>query len=130
MSARTEQDRVPLVAVISTVPLLSEALAEALQGIAEVRDFPAGRGDTAGLLRWLQPDAILVDSELEAEAAGEFARGSSTPLVRVCLQEHRLKVFSDGAWTEPEDAEATPEAIRNILVGALFGRRHAEVGRG
>jgi hypothetical protein len=64
----------PLVAVVSSYPLLAEAVEGALEGIAEVRAFPAGQGDTADFLRLLQPAAVVVDSAEEAEAAAEFAR--------------------------------------------------------
>src|SRR5438046_3126861 len=58
--------RQPLVAVLFSVPLLCEAIASALDDIAEVRTFPARRSDTVGLLRSLQPDAVVVDDPIEA----------------------------------------------------------------
>ena len=56
----------PLVAVVSSYPMLAEAVEGALEGIAEVRAFPAGQGDTADFLRLLQPAAVVVDSAEEA----------------------------------------------------------------
>jgi hypothetical protein len=111
----------PLVAVVCRVPLLSEALTAALDGIASVHRFPAGRGDTAGLLRALEPDAVVVDSEAEADQAEGFARETHSPLVRVSLRDQVLRTFEDGLWHEAEE-DASPETVRNALVGGIFGR--------
>lgn len=113
----------PLVAVVCRVPLLYEALTAALDGVANVRRFPAGGGDTVGLLRALRPDAVIVDSEEEADEAAAFARESSSPLVHVSLHERTLRTLRDGRWHQAEE-DATPEAIRNAIVGGIFGREH------
>ena len=112
----------PLIAVVCRVPLLSEALSATLDPVAEVRRFPAGRGGTAGLLRSLRPDGVVVDSEEEAEAASAFALDTGRPLVHVQLREPGLRVFRDGVWEEDEGDGALPEAIRDILIGHLFAR--------
>lgn len=117
-----EERELPLVAVVSSVPMLSEALSHALEGIAEVHGFPAERGDTSGLLRWLQPDGVVVDSEEEAEAAAEYAQETESPLVLVSYPDEKLRILRDGSWQEPEHASPSLEGIRNILVGGLFGR--------
>jgi hypothetical protein len=111
----------PLVAVVCRVPLLSEALAAALEGIACVRTFPAGRGDTAGLLRALAPDAVVVDSESEAHQAAAFARETHSPLLHVSLRDQTLRTFADGRWRQVEE-DPSPEAIRNAVVGGIFGQ--------
>lgn len=115
----------PLVAVLSSVPMLREALAHTLEDIAEVRVFPAGRGDTAGLLRSLAPDAIVVDNEQEAEAAAAFAREADTPVVLVSYRDEHLLVLTDAGWEEGEEP-VSAEGIRNALVGGLFGRARKE----
>jgi hypothetical protein len=112
----------PLVAVVCSVPLLHEALSAALENIAEVHMFPADGGDTCGLLRSLQPDAVVVDTPEEAEAAADFAREAESPLVCVLLREQKLRVLQNGGWKEPDGDGASPEAIRNILVGGIFGK--------
>lgn len=117
----------PLVAIVSSVPLLSEALGEALEGIAEVRGFPAGKGDTAGLLSSLDPDAVIIDCEEEAAAATRFARTHNRPLVRVALREEKVLAFENGRWQEPDVYGASPEAVRNLIVAGLFGRAGAGV---
>lgn len=118
--------RQPLVAVLSSVPMLVEALANTLEDIAEVRVFPSGRGDTQGLLRSLAPEAIVVDNEEEAEAAAAFAREADTPVVLVSYREENLLVLTDAGWEEGEEP-VSAEGIRNALVGGLFGRARKEV---
>lgn len=115
----------PLIAVLSGVPMLSEALAHTLEDIAEVRVFPAGRGDSAGLLRSLTPDAIVVDNEAEAEEAAAFAREADTPVVLVSYRDECLLVLTDEGWEEREET-VSGEGIRNVLVGRLFSRARRE----
>ena len=114
--------RTPLVVVLCRVGLLYEALSPALAGIADVRRLPSDAGDTAGLLRWIRPDAIVVDSQEEADEAMTFAREAKAPLIQVRLRERKLLVLRNGGWEEPENGNASAEAIRNIVLGGLFGR--------
>jgi hypothetical protein len=122
-SADAAAERPPLVAVLCRVGILYEALSPVLGSVAEVRRFPTEGGDTAGLLRWLRPDAIVVDTQEEADEAMTFARESKTPLVQVRLRERKLLVLTNGSWEEPENGLASAEAIRNIVVGGIYGRR-------
>lgn len=126
MSAHSETRARPLVAVVCSVPLLHEALSAALENIAEVHAFPADGGDTCGLLRSLQPDAVVVDTAEEAEAAADFAREAESTLVCVLLREQKLRVLQNGGWEEPDGDGASPEAIRNILVGGIFRRGRSQ----
>ena len=57
----------PLVAVVCAVPILGEALTAALDGLAECKVIPARQPELGGLLKSLQPDAIVVDDELFAD---------------------------------------------------------------
>jgi hypothetical protein len=118
--------REPLVVVVCSVPLLGEALAGALEGIAECKVVPALQPDLAGLLRSLQPDAIVVDDEGEAEAAAKYSRFARVPVLYVPPTELRLRVLDNGRWEELEDYDASPEAIRNLVAGELYGRRAAQ----
>jgi hypothetical protein len=115
----------PLVAVVSQVPLLSEALTAALEGIARVRRFPAGQGDTIGLLRALAPDAVVVDSDAEAREAEAFARETQTPAIHVSVDEEILRTFEEDRWYDV-GRDASPEAIRNAVVGGIYGREHVK----
>jgi hypothetical protein len=121
-STSTEAKPLPLIAVVCDVPLLLEALRNVLESVAEVQRFPAGRSDTGGLLRWLQPDAIVVDSEDDAEAAVAFASEAQLPLVHISFRDDKLRVLVDGSWEELENGGVSPEAIGNIILGGIFGR--------
>jgi hypothetical protein len=96
-------------------------MSAAVGDVMDVRSFAAGR-DTAGLLAWLRPDGVVVDSDEDAAAAAPFALERDLPLVHVVLAQRKLRVLRDGGWEEPEGATASPEAVRNIIVGAIFGR--------
>ena len=114
----------PLVAVVYTVPLVTEAVLDALAGIAQLRPLPACGTATAALLRSLRPDAVVVDSDAVAEAAAVFARESGTPLLQLSPRDGGLRVLTGEAW-EAVPAGASPDAIRNVLVATLFAPRRA-----
>jgi hypothetical protein len=119
---RLEGDTRPLVAVICSIPLLGEAMIAALE-FAEVRTFAAGGGDVEGLLGWLHPDALIVDSNAGAAAAASYALEHDLPLLRVSLRERSLHLFRVGEWELVSNGDGpTPEAIRNIVAGSLFAR--------
>jgi hypothetical protein len=115
----------PLVAVVCAVPLLGEAMGSALD-FAEVRSFSASDGDLAGLLRWLHPDALIVDGEAEAEVAATFAREHDLPVLHVSVQTRALRLYRHGTWEMiGSDEGPSPTAIRNVVAGALFAREGA-----
>lgn len=115
----------PFVAVVCDVPLLGEAVRSALE-FAEVQTFAASGGDLDGLLRWLHADAIVVDSAAAADEAAAFAREHELPLVHLSVEERVLRLFRRGVWQVVGDGEGpTPEAIRNVVAGALFARTGA-----
>jgi hypothetical protein len=118
--------RVPLVVAVCAVPVLGEALAGALEELAECKVVPAGQPDIAGLLRSLQPDAIVVDDEGEAEAAAMYSRFARIPVLYVAPTSRRLRVLENGRWEELEDYDASPEAIRNLVAVGLYGRKAAQ----
>ena len=114
-------ERRPLVAVVCDVPLLGEAVESALE-FAEVRSFTAHR-DTEGLLTWLRPDAVVVDSDAEADAASAVAARVGVPVLHISVRDHTLRLFRRGAWTQVASGDGpTPESIRNVLAGTLFAR--------
>ena len=117
----TERTR-PFVAVVCAVPLLGEAMEFALD-FAQVRSFSATGGDINGLLGWLRPDALIVDSAAGAEEALEFAREHELPVLHVSVQAHGLRLFRSGAWEDVGNGLGPePEMIRNVLAGVLFAR--------
>jgi len=119
---RPERETRPLVAVLCSVPLLGEAMGSTLE-FAEVRSFSAAGGDVVGLLRSLRPDALIVDSAALAEAATVFAREHDLPVVHISVRDRTLHLFRGGEWEQVSNGEEpTPEAIRNVVAGALFAR--------
>lgn len=115
----------PLVAVVCAVPLLFEGLRHALGEVARVQFFPAAH-ETAGLLRWIRPDAVIVDDDATAESASRFARELGVPLLHLSVRERRVRVFESGTWLAAADSDdATPETVRDVLAGSLYARRHA-----
>lgn len=117
---RARRAQEPLVAVICATPLLCEGVAAAMEGVADVQSFPAGRGDIDGLLRWLAPDAVVVDRLEEARAATAYARASGAPLLHISLAEPKLLVFVDDSWTTTTDGADSADELRNVLVGMMF----------
>lgn len=116
-------DARPLVAVLCSVPLLGEAVGSALE-FAEVSTFADRGGDVAGLLRWLRPDALIVDSDAGALEATAFAREHDMPLLHVSVRDRALRVFRNGEWEVVGNGEGpTPEAVRNVIAGTLFARQ-------
>jgi hypothetical protein len=115
-----ERMRQPLVAVICTVPLVCEAIASALDGIAEVRMFPARRRDAVGLLSSVRPDAVVVDDPIDAAEARPWAESQDLPLVHICLRQRKLRVLRNGDWEETLGASA--ESIRNVVAGSMYAR--------
>ena len=115
----------PLVAVVCVVPLLGEAMESALD-FAEIRSFSASDGDIAGLLRWMRPDALIVDNEGDAEEAAAFARDHELPVLHVSVHERALRLYRRGTWEIIGSGEGTtPTVIRNVIAGALFSREGA-----
>ena len=116
----TSGRRQPLAAVLYSVPLLCEAIASALDNIAEVWAFPARRGDTVGLLRSISPDAVVVDDPIEAAHVKGWAERHDIPVVEICLQKQKIRVLRGGEWEE--SAGASAESIRNAIAGSLYAR--------
>jgi hypothetical protein len=112
--------RQPLVALLYTVPLLQEALRSTLDTIAEVEAFPARRGDVAGLLRSINPDAVVVDDSYEADEVQRWAKRHGAPVVHICLSDQTIRVLRNGEWNESTGTSV--ESIRNVLAGSLYGR--------
>ena len=111
----------PFVAVVCVVPLLGEAVRSALE-FADVQTFAARGGDLDGLLRWLRPDVLIVDSDEIAEQAKGFAGEHELPVLHVGVEERVLRLYRSGVWetiTHHDDGP-TAESVRNVVAGALF----------
>jgi hypothetical protein len=115
----------PLVAVVCDVPLLGEAMRSALE-FADVQTFAASGGDLDGLVRWLRPDALIVDTQAGADEAAGFAGEHDLPVVHLSLQDSALRLYRGGVWEHIGNGEGpTPEEIRNVVAGALWAREGA-----
>ena len=111
----------PVVAVFYRVPLVAEALTGAFEGMAEVRAFPANDGDTAGVLRWLRPDAVVVDDEGAAESAIPHVADEGGLLVHVSVFDGVVRVYKNG-WEVADADGSSPDSIRNLVIGSLLRR--------
>ena len=125
----TNETRSLLVAIISPAPIFSQALADVFETIGEARTFPAQNGDTAGLLRALSPDAVVIGGEDGLEEAAAFARETGVPLLYVSLVSGTLRIWTRAGWHHMENNSWSPESIRNALIGAIYrpegtGGRH------
>jgi hypothetical protein len=108
------------VAVLYHVPLFVTALEGVFDGLADVRAVPVDESAEA-LLRWLRPDAVVVDETPTAFALA-YGDASEVPVVCVSLHEPEVRTWRHGRWTV--DAEDTaPEAIRDVVVAGLIGAR-------
>ena len=120
-AGRTCAGERPLVAVLYRVPLVCEAIVAALDPIVSAQPFPARIGDLLGLLGSVRPDAIVVDSEVEAEMISLYSRIHEVPLLHIDLRTQRLLILEHGDWRSEETV--TAESVRNAVAGALLGRR-------
>lgn len=108
--------------VVCSVPLLGEAVRAALE-FADVHTFDARANDLDGLVRSLRPDALIVDSQAGAEQAAAFAHEHNVPVLYVSVRDRQFGVYRSGTWEYFNNVEGpTPEAIRNVVAGALFAR--------
>ena len=119
------QRALPVVLVVCAMPLLYEALDESLQGLASLHEIPTNRIDLTGLLRALDADALVADSPGDAEEMEPLARELGIPLLQIDLRGQNVRALRDGGWEDFPDAAKSAEAIRNLLVGEIFGRRGA-----
>ena len=111
----------PLVALICCVPLIGEGVRPELE-FAEVHSFK-GKRDTAGLLRSLEPDLVIVDSSVDAREASAYATEHDSAVLHISVRSRSLRLFHRGGWKQVGTSEgATPEAVRNVVAGTLFAR--------
>lgn len=104
----------PLVAVLSRVPILVEALAGAFAGIADVHAVSADDVGAHGLVRAFRPDAVVAEGDA-AELVDDHI-----PCLRVDFDLQEMRLREGDSW-QLIDADLAPEAIRNVLVACLYG---------
>jgi hypothetical protein len=108
----------PTIAVLYRLPLLVEALRHALEDVGEVRAFATPSGDPLQLLEALAPDAVVVDSERDAEAALAYAAETHRPALYIPWPELTLQVARATGW-EPVAIDLSPEVLAMFLSDAL-----------
>lgn len=118
MTAVAATSQKPLVAVVTTIPLVAEAIADAIE-FADVRVFEGAR-DTEALLRWVQPDAVVADGEVDAAVAAAFGAARGTIVVHLDMSRRQLRVREGDTWREPESGALDVDAVRNVLAGELL----------
>jgi uncharacterized protein (UPF0216 family) len=104
----------PLIAVLSRVPLLVEALVGAFSGIADVQAVASDDVEAQGLVRAFRPDAVI------AEGDSIDLIDADMPCVHVELETQTVSVREGGLW-RIVDIELSPEGIRNATVAQLYG---------
>jgi hypothetical protein len=113
-----------VVAIVCSAPLLAEALAAALAGVADVLALPGRASDLAGLLSSLTPAGVVVDDPGDAAAATEYARRTGAPLVHVRLREAAVAVWDGLGWRELP-GEPSADRVRNAVVAGMSARSAA-----
>jgi hypothetical protein len=108
----------PVVAVVSSSPLVTEAFSAALAGFADVLPLPAGRSDLRGLLESVRPVGVVADDADDATAAALYAAVSRTPVLHARHADSALAVWSGTGW-EDSPGELSPELVRNTVVACL-----------
>lgn len=104
----------PLIAVLSRVPLFIEGVSAAFKGIADVQAISLEDVEAHSLIRAFRPDAVI------AEGADAERIGASTPCVRVDVEVQQLWLREGADWLLL-DVDLSPEAIRNAVIGLLYG---------
>jgi hypothetical protein len=99
---------------MSRVPLFVEAMAAAFDGTADVQPISADDIEAHGLLRAFRPDAVI------AEGVDLDFANLSAPCLQVDLTTQEIRVRDEIGW-RTLDLEPSPEAIRNTLIGLLYG---------
>jgi hypothetical protein len=104
----------PLIAVLSRVPILVEALSGAFAGIADLHAISSDDVEAHGLVRAFRPDAVVAEGDAAALV------DESVPCLRVDFDLQELHLREGHTW-RLIDADLSPEAIRNVLVACLYG---------
>lgn len=116
MTALPERGQLPLVAVLSQVPLLGEGVSASLRDLAEIRYVPPDRCDVLTLLRLLEPDVVVIDSDESIEAAEAYAAASGCGLVQVELRGRGVRVHGHRGWSDHDAGELGVRGLASVLL--------------
>jgi hypothetical protein len=120
-TARIATRSEPVIVAVTSVPLLNESMAAALDGIAVLSRFPSEVSDLAGLVRHIAPNALVGDSSDNIAELASIGEALSIPVVHVSLETQELRVLHDRNWTAFPAVGMSPLTIRNVLMGAIYG---------
>lgn len=121
VSTRAGRSR-PLVVTISDVPIFYEAVAGSLNDRATVQSLEHVGSDMEAVLRTIEPDAVIVDNERDAQAVAAMAAEQGFRIVHVSPDESVLRVLgARGGWSEQGLRPMHSEAFRHILRNAILG---------
>jgi len=59
-----------------------------------------GERDTAGLLRSLGPELVIVDSSADAREASAYALDRDAAVLHISVRSRTLRLFQSGAWKQ------------------------------
>jgi hypothetical protein len=110
-----------LVVAITETPLVGETVATALDEVAVVARFPPELPGLEGLVGHIAPDALVVDSDEKADQLAGAADSLSIPLVHISLVAQQVRVLRDGRWSSFSSCGTSPDTLRNVLVGVIYG---------
>jgi hypothetical protein len=119
-----------LVVVITATPLVSETVSAALEDIAVVGRLPLELPGLEDVVSHIGPDALVVDGDDEAQQLAAAADTLSIPLVHISLGPQQLRVLRGGSWSDFSSYGTSPDLLRNLLIGAIYGtsiRRHSRM---
>jgi hypothetical protein len=116
----------PLVVTISDVPIFCEAIAGTLADQAYVHPLKPIGADTEIVLRALNPDAVIVDSQRNARRARKATLERGIPLIHLDSDRSVLRVLGEGGWRELSFPSMTSDALQGLLRAVTFGAQESD----
>jgi hypothetical protein len=122
VNASTHREK--LVVVLCVTPLLQEAVTTAVGDLATVAAIAPRGHDAASLIGWIDADAVIVETESDADAASEAARATGTSLVQIGPAQREVRFLTDDGWVAaaPTGGSAI-ETLRGVLANRLLHAR-------
>ena len=129
--ASSSAQRESLVVVFCVTPLLREAVASAVGDLAKVAGIDPRGSDPASLIEWVHADAVVVETESDAEAAADAARATGTTLVQIAPAQRDVRFLTEDGWiaAAPTGGSAM-QTLRGVLANGLLhaGTERGEIG--
>jgi len=123
MTTPAPDGQLPRVLVLWETRLLTDAVADAAKDVAEVIASASNGVELEPLVRRVQPDAIVVETEELVQAVRDLnCERASSPVLQVSFAEHRLRVFRGKDGDEAAVGGAFVERLRAALAGSMSRR--------